>query len=99
MLALQAMGGDWARDLLRKVLHGGFHPPPYDVKYGFYDGLAVIDGDTLDTDAYTDTAIAAFCLAKMGDVASRHRISELLEDAEKGRPLLQKALRMLDIKE
>ena len=99
MIALGDMGGEWARDLLRKALHGGFHPPPYEDELKSNGGFVVLDGEWLDPYEHTDMAIAAFCLARMGDVGSRDRIIELLENAKEDLPILKKALRILDTKE
>ena len=43
--------------------------------------------------------VFVICLGLVRDVASRHRMSELLENAGAGRPVLQKALLILDAKE
>ena len=42
--------------------------------------------------------VLVICLGGVWDVASRHRISELLEGDEKGQPLLKRALGILDAK-
>jgi hypothetical protein len=98
MAALSEINSVWAAELLRGALSRPVDPnwsrPKTKLSYGYKIDLAT--GEQVYEGECSDAVWAAFCLAKMGDVASLPAIQKLADESQgPDKDLLGKALELL----